>query len=259
MAKDARLRVACDHKVHRELVEFDWYEDKDFRTLRFIQPFANDQVRIWFNGQEVLKDDPNYGWRLAKDERSVEDDPKLKVVFKRPIYELFALFEVSYTSPLRLCRKCLGLGILYDLGYDRQGRVIEVRNETKLLEHIIKLLLTEITTNPFFNWYGTSIPNQVYQAIRDPAYLEQQLQTEVSLALQKYKNVQFKQSRVQQLDLREILKDILAVVVQSDPDDPRIFYVTVTASTAAGNVITADEQLLAGDQFVSIPSREAGV
>lgn len=259
MTVDARLRVACDHRVHRELVEFDWFEDTDFRTLRFIQPFANNAVRIWFNGVEVLQNDPVYGWRLLKDEFSADADPKVKLVFNRPIHEHESLFEVSYTSPIRLCRKCLGLGVLYDHGYDKQGRIIEVVHEGKLLEHVTKMLLTEITSNPFFLWYGTNIPNQIYQAIRDPAYLEQQIQTEVSLALQKYKNIQFKQSRAQQLDLREILKDILSVVVQMDPDDPRIFYIYVSISTAAGDVIEVDEQLFASDQFASVPNREVGL
>jgi hypothetical protein len=259
MTIDLQAEALCDHRVHRESYVIDFVVDPDFRVIRLQQPISSDDVRVWFNDVEVFKDDEAFGWSLQKDELSAEEDPKKKIVFKRPIREFFGVFDVSYSTRIELCRKCFGLGLLYDHSLDSTGTFRTVENEQKLIQGMVKFLMTKLSSNPFFTWIGSSIPDVILQGIFNPDLLESQLLTDVSAALQRLKNIQFHQAKVQVLTLKELLDDIISVDVIQDTQDPRIFEITVSASTAAGNEVLIKRELVLGEKFSSLPTRQAGI
>lgn len=261
MTYEIQAETLCDHRVHREFAVMDWIEDLDYRTLRIPQPISSDNVRVWINEREILKTDSDNPWELVLDETSTPVDPLKKIVFKKPVYNYYSFFEISYTVRSHNCRKCFGLDVLYDHAYDKKGRLITIQNEQMLIQVIIKHLLTKVRSNPYYTWIGSSIPNILYRAIRDIRALQQQLLTDVTITLQKIKNTQNKQAEVQSLDLRQVLNNILDVqVTQPIATDPRYFVIAVEVDTGAGDTVLIERQLVLGeDKMLSAPLREAGI
>lgn len=259
MTYDIQAQALCDHRVHREFTFIDSKLDPDHRSLRLQYPLANNNVRLWYNGEEVFKNTEGFGWDLVQDEFSPPQDPRLKIYFKRPIRDAAGYFEISYTVPSRLCRKCFGLDILYDHQLDRSGRIVTVVFEQKLIQQVIKILMTKLGSNPFASAYGTNIPEIMYSAIRDPAGLVQQLNMEVSLAIEKQRNIHYYQAEVQHLTQREILDQLMNVEVLRSDNDPRVYLIQVEVSSLAGDTILIERELYLGKMLHNLPRREAGM
>lgn len=259
MTYELQGQALCDHRVHREFTFIDSRLDPDHRSLRLFQPISNDNVRLWYNGEEIPQNAPGFSWSLVLDEFSAKESPRKKIYFARPIRDIAGYFEVSYTVSPDLCRKCYGLGILYDHQFDKAGRLILLVFEQKLIQQVTKMLMTLLGSNPFVPGYGTSIPEIIYTAISDPGGLQQQLVTEVSLALEKQRNIHYYQTEVQYLDPREILDQLLNVDVLRSTTDPRVYYIQVQVSTLAGDVLSVERELFLGELFNNLPIREAGI
>ena len=259
MTYEMQMWSICDHRVHREMYTMSWEGNSDFRTIRLIQPISDQEVRVWYIDKELLQTDVAFGWSLAYDEYSVPEDPKTKIVFNRPIKDINGIFEISYSVRQDLCRKCFGLGLLWDHSIDNLGRLRTIVREEKLEQTILKYLLTIVNSNPFYPFIGTSIPNVIKQKITNAQALQEQVSLDIKLALNRLKNNQINQLDIQILQAEEILDRILLVDVIQDPVDNRIFYINILVSTLAGTEVPVERQLYLGDRFVSLPVRETGV
>ena len=260
MTYEVQMDALCDHKVHREPYYVDWMKDKDLKTLRIFQPLANRSIRIWRNDKEIPATHTQYGWRIDPDEFSVEPNRLAKVSFKNPVTSYFDYFEISYSVKSEFCRKCYGIGILFDHAIGRDGKMLKVYNEDKLIQQITKWLITLRGSNPFFTFIGTNIPESIFQAIRNPGLFQQLTFAEVTRSLDKLKNIHFNQIRVQSMNLREILNTVNSVTVTGDPVDPRVFVIDVIATTSAGAAVQVTRELLVGENssFNSLPKRATG-
>lgn len=259
MTYEVQAQALCDHRVHREFTFIDGRLDPDHRSLRLFQPISNDSVRLWYNGEEVSRNAPGFAWELVLDEFSPPESPRKKIYFSRPIRDIAGYFEVSYTVSPQFCRKCFGLGVMYDHQFDKAGKTVMVVFEQKLIQQVTKILMTLIGSNPFVPGYGTSIPEIIYTAISDPGGLQQQLVTEVSLALEKQRNIHYYQAEVQYLHPREILDQLIDVQVLRSTTDPRVYYIQVQVSSLAGDAVLVERELFLGELFNNLPIREAGI
>lgn len=259
MSFELQAETLCDHRVRREFTFMDRINDPSHRELRIFQPISNNNVRLWYNGVEYAQDHEAFGWKIVVDERSASEFPKKKIVFNRAIRDANGFFEISYTTYSQLCRKCYGRDILYDHAFDSTGRLILVLFEQKLIQQVIKILMTKIGSNPFVTGYGTSIPDVIYTAIRDPEGLKSELVTEVSLAIEKQRNIHYYQNEVQYHSPREILDRLIDVQVARSNDDPRVYYIAVEVSTLAGDTTLIRRELFLGELFNSSPIRATGV
>lgn len=259
MSYDIQAEALCDHKVHREIYLIDWTQDLDLRQIRLPYPMSNRDVRIWVNEYEIKSDDPKMGWSIVPNELSVAPEQLQKIVFKKPFKDYFQYVEVSYTSPIDFCRKCYGLGVLYDHFITRTGDVKKVDKEQKLIQHLIKNIMTILGSNPFHPYIGTRIAQAIFKALRNPQAFETQTLLDIENVFSKYKLNQYKQAEVQSVDLRELLSDLRDLNIVPNNLDPREYELYITATTQAGNTILVERELFAGDLFLSGPIREAGI
>lgn len=259
MTYDIQAEALCDHRVHREIYLIDWATDRDLRQLRLPYPMSNTNVRLWLNEYEIAADDPINGWSIVPNELSVAPEQLQKIVFKRPFRDYFQYIEVSYNTPIDFCRKCFGIGVLYDHYIDSLGDIKKVDKEQKLIQQILKNILTILGSNPFHPYIGTRLAQAIFKAIRDPNSFEVQTFQEVENVLSRLKADQNKVASVQSVDLRELLSDLRDLQVVPNPSDPREYEIYITASTQAGNAVVVERELFAGDVFLSGPIREAGV
>lgn len=258
MTYDIQAEALCDHRVHREIYLIDWTTDRDLRQIRLPYPMSNRDVRIWINEWEVKANDPINGWSILPNEFSVAPERLQKIVFKRPFMDYFQYVEISYNTPIDFCRKCFGIGVLYDHYINSLGKIKTVDKEQKLIQQILKNILTVLGSNPFHPYIGTRIAQAIFKALRDPQAFEIQTLQEVENVFNKIKVDQSKLSLVQSVDLRELLADLRDLRVEPSVD-PREYELYITASTQAGNAIVVERELFAGDVFLSGPIREAGV
>lgn len=260
MTYEMQMDAICDHRVHREAYYVDWQKDKDLKTIRIFQSLANQNVRLWRNDKEVLPNHPRYGWRIEPDEFSVYPNRKSKIVFNLAVGSYYDYFELSYTVGSEFCRKCYGFGMLFDHAVDRNGKFLKIQNEDKLIQQITKWLITLRGSNPFFKFIGTNLPESIFEAIRIPGLFQQLTYSEVTRSLEKLKNIHSKQVLVQQMTLREILATVNSVTIEGDPYDPRVYTISVVATTAAGDAVQVNRELLVGENssFNNLPRRATG-
>jgi hypothetical protein len=92
-----------------------------------------------------------------KPRNSLYREPQLKHVCNH------YLSGIQYT--LNTCRRCLGTGYYFDIKFDAGGLVPQVWDETKLIQELEKITLTN--SNPFHPDYGINLQQRIGQANTD--------------------------------------------------------------------------------------------
>lgn len=259
MAYDIQLESLCDHRVHREIYLLDYASYEDGKSVRLIQPISDGNVKLWYNNVPVPQNHPAFGWTLEIDELSASIDPKHKIQFKNAIRDLNGIFEVSYSVRIDLCRKCFGVGILWDHPTDPTGRLRTVTRQQKLQQSLLKYILQRVNSNPFFPFIGTNIPNMINQKVVDIDAMREQIVLDVTIAVQALKEQQNAHWVVFRYGAEEMVDRLINVEVLVDPEDPRAFAISMVVSSMAGTAFSFDRQFYLTDRFVSIPVPSAGV
>jgi hypothetical protein len=231
---------ACDHSISFERYVVD---PNDFRTLHYLgNPAINmrapvngfSSVQLWVSEQPVSSSDPVYGWQVVKDADRVDTltgDTFYKIVFNKPVRIVLPLIEISYITLQSYCLKCSGLGFLNDLKPSVSGEFQPVTQTAKLVQKSLKWVLTSACafyptfTCPIKTYIGRKLGIQI---------TETDIQTQVLNALTQMQQVQKAQGTVQSLDPAEILKDIVNISVNLDPNDPTAVQVAATVSSFLG-------------------------
>jgi phage baseplate assembly protein W len=187
------------------------------------------------------------GWEIIKDKNNM--DPHARVIrFHEPLRTDDDIFEVSYHTVRGVCRRCMGLGIENDFRHDRKGDPIFVENQRLLLQEVEKIVFTVKGSNLFHRWYGTSISELIgTKIVGGGQYVETQLVTEVSDALERYKQIKEQQSRYQPVSRKEMLQRIVSIEVKQDKYDATVFDVSIVLESQSGELEQITDTLLVGD------------
>lgn len=229
---------ACNHQQ-----SFERYvvNSADFRTLNYAsQPSINmrapingaNNVQMWISQEQVDSDDPTYGWQIVQDRNRIAttNDIFYKIVFNHPVRIVLPLIEVSYITRQQYCLKCSALGVLNDLKQASTGLLHVVQN-VKLAQKALKWILT--SNCPFYPNFICLLKSYIGQKL-GIQLTDTDIQTQVLTALTLMQQVQQAQGTVQSLDPAEILKDIISVNVNTDPNDPTTIYVSALCTSYTG-------------------------
>ncbi len=100
---------------------------------------------------------------------------------------------------------------------------------------MLKILLTDLGSNPFHPWYGTSIRQRIgSKALMGVASV---LSEDVRQALSRYQALQTEQAKYQVVSFKERLYGILGVDVKRHAQDATTFLIEVTVQNASGTPI----------------------
>jgi len=172
------------------------------------------------------------GWRL---EKRVTDGTFRFPQFNSPV-RTNPIFKVTYAVPPRRCRRCRGTFIENDYRFTSSGQGIFIQNEDLLYQAALKIVLTDRGSNPYHNWYGSTIRERIgAKAIGNVAAL---LSEDVRKALSKLQDLQSAQAEYQQVTNKERLYAILGVRSAPHSQDPTTFLVDVTIQNASAEPIT---------------------
>jgi hypothetical protein len=139
--------------------------------------------------------------------------------------------KVSYVSFPERCPRCQGTYVENDYRFDKSGAVITIDNENLLYQACLKMLLTEVRSNPYHPRYGSGIMGMI--GMKRMGAAATLIQEKVQQALEKVQNLQNGQRKFQRVTDRERLYAVLNVNVSSPPSDPTAFQVDVVVQNAS--------------------------
>lgn len=125
-----------------------------------------------------------------------------------------------------------------DLVIGTNGDLAKVQDTDKLIQDILKMLMTEIGSNQFFSWYGSSLSSSMIGSGYDSEFIASVAENQIRSSLETLQNLQREQSAKQIVTPGELLAAIKSVNVVRNEVDPTFFSVLLSVLTK--NLTTAN-------------------
>jgi hypothetical protein len=235
MSFDYKLARTCDHQIFWEIAEFD---TEDMRSLYVSKPIISSHLRVRVSGNLLASSD----FSLV-DDLSTTYAPK-KVYLKERQKSIDDTYEVTYITDYLHCPKCVGLKVLDDLQFSTEGKIVVAKDEYLLLQNVEKNVITELGSNTFHTWEGTSLIDLTGSRIMDTDYLKTKISQDVNAALNKFKSMQNQQLATQRpMSDGEILESVDSVIVSQDVVDPTVFRVDIVVRSRSNKSLTYQQYL----------------
>lgn len=169
------------------------------------------------------------GWRMyarnAVNPQDTVDSLGYYIGFDQPVKQGM-YFTVTYPVAPYHCLRCLTTEVENDYRFDAQGNALMVENENLLYQSCLKILLTELKSNIYFPWYGSSLTSLIGGKVLGGS--QAGIRQSVSNALNTFQNLQNTQSKYQRITARERLFAVDNVSVTPSPNDPTTFLIEVS-------------------------------
>jgi phage baseplate assembly protein W len=169
------------------------------------------------------------GWTLVSNPNTLSDRPSRMIVFDQPLKADLNYLEVNYTTVRQECRRCGGLGVENDWRYGVTGDVVTVQDEILLIQEIQKIIYTVMGTNPFHNWYGTSIIECIGSKIAVGGVLQNKITSDIYTAFTRWQSIKKGQEEKvgQFVSDSEYPFQLQSVTLEQSQNDPTVIFVTV--------------------------------
>ena len=118
-----------------------------------------------------------------------------------------------------------------DLAINSDGTLQTVINNDKLIQDIIKAILTPIGSNKFFKWYGCAVNSRVIGQNLDATLTQIEIQRSIQDTLTNLISLQKAQARTQYVSAGESIAAVQEILVLRNTEDPRQFEIYVSVLT----------------------------
>ena len=116
----------------------------------------------------------------------------------------------------------------------KNGDFDTVENSDKLVQDILKLVSTQLGSNPFFPAYGSPISQVLVGSVLETEFVEDIATQQLRSSLERLQQLQFEQSKQNQIVTpEEQIAAIEDVRVSQARDDPRYYIVNLTVISKA--------------------------
>lgn len=182
------------------------------------------------------------GWSLVRDPASLDDRPKRNIIFNEPLKGFNDYVEITYSTERQECRRCGATGMENDWRYAINGEVVQVVDEALLIQEVQKLMLTIKGSNPFFDWYGTSLLDSVGKKITASGVLQNIIVSDIQSAFRRYLSIK----RQQEENIGQLLTDreypvaLVSVDLKQSKTDMTVFFVTITVRNRSRDPIVLE-------------------
>lgn len=119
----------------------------------------------------------------------------------------------------------------FQIGSD--GDLQKVENTEKLIQEILKIIITPLGTNIYFLWYGSPISKSLVGSPFDMEFLSTIAEGQLTNALEALQTLQQEQSKRQKVTPFEQIAALRRVKIERNQVDPRYFSVVVSVLTKA--------------------------
>ena len=228
---------ACDHWIQAERLAIS----PDFKTLysatiptqRMTSPVNGEsRLVLRFNGVNIPRNHPEYGWGVEFDEYSVAPDFRSKIVFKKQVRLNNIIIEASFVTIAAYCHKCGGSGLVPDFQVGQNGSYKRATKRTKLVQKALKFLLTSKCA------FYPGLTSQLREFIGrkyGKTLTSEDISFECIQALDNMKRVQALQTKYQYMDPEEVLRSVDGVKTVRDTNDPTVLRTSISVSSPTGN------------------------
>jgi len=148
------------------------------------------------------------------------------------------VFKVTYATLQQRCRRCRSFGIENDYRFDGTGEALLIGNENLLNQALLKILTTRKGSNPFHEFYGTTLLDRIGSKNSTAAVTS--INEDVLFAVDTFKKLQAIQGRFQELTARERLFSVLSLRVTPAPRDPTVVQVEIVGTNASGQPVNVN-------------------
>jgi len=124
-----------------------------------------------------------------------------------------------------------------DLRLNPDGGLQTVHDNEKLIQDILKIILTSAGSNKIFRWYGSALGARIIGNILDSTQLETEVARSVQVALSNLVALQKSQGRTQYVSAGESIAAIRGVSVLRNETDPRIYEIGISVLTRKLTVV----------------------
>jgi hypothetical protein len=124
-----------------------------------------------------------------------------------------------------------------DLDLNMDGTIQTVRDNSKLVQDVLKAILTEQGENPYHRWYGGVLSLRLIGSVMDADHTTTEAERAIQDTLATLVALQREQSRAQYVSPGETLATLKSVDVIRDNEDPRKWQVTVSLITRALTIV----------------------
>lgn len=133
-----------------------------------------------------------------------------------------------------------------DLKINPDGTIQTVRDNEKLIQDIVKALLTTLGSNRFHNWYGSLLSSAMIGQVLDASLAEIEAERAVSNTLSNLIALQKTQAQTQYVSAGESIATIRDIGVTRDEIDPRQYQITVSVLTKKLTIVEETFDLTVG-------------
>lgn len=236
MSYDLNITTVCNHRIYRELVSLD----TDRRSLRLFKPLSASNIEVFASDKLIPKTD----YIIIYDPETITVQQPRMAYLNKKWKSVEDYFEITYVTLKGFCPKCAGLEQLNDIDYDIRGSLLTLRDEKLLLQNLEKFTVTEMRSNPFHSFIGTSLVKLLGQKITDTSYISTKITQEISATLDVLKSLQ-DQYRFAGRTVTdgELLDKVENVRIRFDKQDPTILRTDVTVLAKSGRSVNYTQYL----------------
>lgn len=120
-----------------------------------------------------------------------------------------------------------------DLVVGEDGDLKKVQDTDKLIQDVLKFLLTEVRSNPWFQWYGSPISGTLIGSALDASFLVSMAENQIRAGLETIQNLQREQAAQQKLTPGEWLAALREVSILRNEINPTFFTIKLAVLTKA--------------------------
>jgi len=236
MSYDLNITTVCDHRIYRELVVLE----DDRRSIRLAKPLSSSNLSL-FASEDLV---PKTAYTIIYDPQTLTINQPRMIYLKNRWKMVEDYFEVNYVTLKGFCPKCAGLEVIDDIQYDIRGQALKIRDENLLLQNLEKFTVTEIQSNAFHTFIGTSLSKLLGQRITDTSFIASKITQEINTTLDVLRSLQEQYSSTgRTVTSGELFDTIEDVKVRFDPDDPTIIRTDVTVLAQSGRNVDFTQYL----------------
>ena len=118
-----------------------------------------------------------------------------------------------------------------DLVIDTDADLATVENSEKLIQDVLKMLMTEVGSNPWFPWYGSLLAGSMVGSPFDSNFISSVAENQIRSSLETIQSLQKEQATKQIVTPSELLAAIKSVNVVRNQIDPTFFTISLSLLT----------------------------
>lgn len=126
-----------------------------------------------------------------------------------------------------------------DIKVANRGDLTQVRNDEKLRQDLLKIILTPLGSNKTYLWYGSPLNSALIGRLLESSLISAEASRAVTFAINNLIRLQKDQERSGQfLTPSEAISQILDISIERSAFDGRQFNIVVSVGTRRSNVVT---------------------